>query len=119
TEDGAEIPPAFGYTRAGAPLEFPTKTVKASTIFPNLDEYRGLPLELGRMEPTVSDPTVMQQMGMRVGLPHAGQINALETLNIRGERSVTCKGEFDAHPSTGPLPPGAPEVCEEFRKQPD
>ena len=26
---------------------------------------------------------------------------------------------FDAHPSTGALPPGAPAVCEEFRKQPD
>ena len=56
------------------------------------------------MEPTVSDPSVVTQMGMRVGMPDAGQINALETLNIRGERSVTCKGAFDAHPSTGPLP---------------
>ena len=36
-----------------------------------------------------------------------------------GERSVTCKGAFDAHPSTGPLPPGAPPVCEAFRQQPD
>ena len=33
--------------------------------------------------------------------------NALGTLNIRGERSVTCWGEFDKHPSLGPLPPGA------------
>jgi Asp-tRNA(Asn)/Glu-tRNA(Gln) amidotransferase A subunit family amidase len=46
-------------------------------------------------------------------------LNALETLNIRGERSVTCKGEFDKAPSKGPLPPGAPKVCEEFRKLPD
>ncbi len=59
------------------------------------------------------------QMGMRVGIPNAGQVNALETLNIRGERSVTCKGAFDAHPSTGPLPPGAPPGCEAFRQQPD
>ena len=58
-------------------------------------------------------------MGMRVGMPNAGQINALETLNIRGERSVTCKGAFDAHPSTGPLPAGAPPTCEAFRQQPD
>ena len=119
TEDGAEIAPAEGYVRAGRPLEFPTRTVKASTIFPGLHEYRGLPLEYGRMEPTVSDPSVVTQMGMRVGMPDAGQINALETLNIRGERSVTCKGAFDAHPSTGPLPPDAPAACEEFRKQPD
>ena len=58
-------------------------------------------------------------MGMRVGIPNAGQLNALETLNIRGERSVTCKGAFDAHPSTGPLPAGAPAACEAFRQQPD
>jgi amidase len=119
TADGADVAPAKGYVRAGAALTFPTKTVKASTIFPELDRYKGLPLEYGRMEPTVSDPTVVTQMGMRVGLPNAGQINALETLNIRGERSVTCKGAFDAHPSTGPLPAGAPAACEEFRKQPD
>ena len=31
-------------------------------------------------------------------------MNALETLNIRGERSVTCKGEFDSIRRTGPLP---------------
>ena len=56
---------------------------------------------------------------MRVGIHSAGQLNALATLNIRGERSVTCKGPLDAHPSTGPLPAGAPAACEEFRKQPD
>ena len=56
---------------------------------------------------------------MIVGIPNAGQVNAIGTLNIRGERSVTCKGEFDKHPSLGPLPPGAPPVCEYFRQQPD
>ena len=119
TKDGGSIKAAKGYVRAGAPLVFPTKTIKASLVFPDLDQYQGLPLEYGRMEATVSDPSVVTQMGMRVGMPNAGQINALETLNIRGERSVTCKGKFDAHPSAGPLPAGAPKVCEEFRKQPD
>jgi Asp-tRNA(Asn)/Glu-tRNA(Gln) amidotransferase A subunit family amidase len=119
TADGANIKRAKGYVRAGAPLAFPTKTVKASTIFPDLDQYKGLPLDYGRMEQTVSDPSVTAQMGMRVGMPDAGQLNALETLNIRGERSVTCKGKFDAHPSTGPLPAGAPPACEAFRQQPD
>lgn len=119
TPDGRKIPAASGYVRAGAPLRFPTATVKASTIFPDLGQYRGLPLEYGRMETTVSDPTVMAQMGMRVGLPDAGQVNALETLNLRGERSVTCKGDYDRHPSKGPLPAGAPAVCEAFRQQPD
>ncbi|HZO39259.1 MAG TPA: amidase family protein, partial [Methylomirabilota bacterium] len=40
-------------------------------------------------------------------------------LNIRGERSVTCRGDYDRHLSEGPLPPGAPAVCEIFRRQPD
>ena len=71
------------------------------------------------MEATASDPSVQQQYGMIAGIPDAGQLNALATLNIRGERSVTCRGEFDRHPSQGPLPPGAPPVCEMFRQLPD
>src|SRR5215210_7932712 len=47
TEDGGEIPEAVGTRRAGAPLEFPTKTVKASTLLPDLDRYQGPPLECG------------------------------------------------------------------------
>ena len=119
TRDGARIKPGKGYVRAGRPLVFPTTTVKASTIFPDLDQYQGLPLEYGYMEPSASDPSVVKQTGMRVGMANAGQLNALETLNIRGERSIACKGKFDAHPSTGPLPAGAPAACENFRKQPD
>ncbi len=119
TEDGGQIPAAIGAVRAGAPLAFPTDTVKAATIFPDHDKYRGLPLEFGRMEATASDPSVEQQYGMIVGRAEAGQLNALSTLNIRGERSVTCKGDFDRHPSEGPLPPGAPPVCEVFRHLPD
>lgn len=119
TPDGAAISQATGAVRAGRPLAFPTTTTRASEVFPDLDQYRGKPLDFGRMEPTVSDPTVMTQVGMRVGIRDAGQLNALATLNIRGERSVTCKGPFDANPSTGPLPPDAPAACEEFRKQPD
>ena len=119
TEDGAPVPAATGTVRAMAPLRFPTQTVKASTILPDLDKYNGPPLEYGRMEPTASDPSVPQQFGMIVGIPNAGQANALATLNIRGERSVTCRGDFDRHPSKGPLPPGAPPVCEFFRRLPD
>jgi amidase len=119
TEDGAPVPEAEGAVRAGAPLRFPTETVKASEIFPDLDKYQGPPLEFGRMETTASDPAVQQQYGMIAGKPNAGQLNALATLNIRGERSVTCKGEYDRHPSLGPLPPGAPPICEHFRHYPD
>ena len=119
TEDGADVQNAPGTVRAQVPLRFPTGTVKASTILPDLDKYKGPPLEFGRMEPTASDPSVHQQYGMIVGKPNAGQVNAIGTFNIRGERSVTCKGIYDLHPSKGPLPRGAPPVCEFFRQQPD
>jgi len=119
TEDGAAVAEATGAVRATAPLRFPTETVKASTILPDLHKYRGPPLEFGRMEPTASDPGVQQQFGMIVGKPNAGQVNAIGTFNIRGERSVTCKGDFDRHPSIGPLPKGAPPACEFFRQLPD
>jgi Asp-tRNA(Asn)/Glu-tRNA(Gln) amidotransferase A subunit family amidase len=119
TEDGASVPQAEGAIRATAPLRFPTETIKASAILPDLHRYRGPPIEFGRMEATASDPTVQQQYGMITGVPDAGQLNALTTLNIRGERSVTCRGDFDRHPSKGPLPPGAPPVCEMFRRLPD
>jgi amidase len=119
TEDGAEITKAMGAVRALVPVSFPTKTVKASSLLPDLDKYKGPPLEYGRMEATASNPSVQQQFGMIVGIPNAGQVNALATLNIRGERSVTCRGDFDLHPSKGPLPEGAPPACEFFRHLPD
>jgi len=119
TKDGADVAPAEGTVRAGAPLKFPTETLPASRFFPDYDKYKGRPLEFGRMQPTASDPSVQQQYGMIAGVPNAGQVNALATLNIRGERSVTCKGDFDRHPSLGPLPEGAPPICEYFRHLPD
>src|ERR1700687_870766 len=119
TEDGAPVAPALGTVRAGTAPRFPTATVKASTLLPDLDKYQGPPLEYGRMEATASDSGAQQQFGMIVGIPNAGQVNALATLNIRGERSVTCRGDFDRHSSLGPLPPGAPPVCEYFRHFPD
>ena len=119
TEDGAPVVPAAGAVRAQSPIEFPTETVKASDVLPDLDKYQGPPLEYGRMEATASDPSVSQQFGMIVGIPNAGQLNSLATLNIRGERSVTCLGDYDRHPSLGPLPAGAPPVCEHFRHYPD
>jgi len=119
TEDGLPVPEAKGTMRAKTALRFPTETVKASTVLPDLHKYKGPVLEFGRMETTASDTEVQQQYGMIVGKPNAGQVNALATLNIRGERSVTCRGDFDRHPSAGPLPPGAPPVCEMFRRLPD
>src|SRR5687767_8368398 len=76
TGDGAPVKPATGVVRAGAPLRFPTETVSVSTVLPDLDTYKGKPLELGRMEATASDPSVQQQFGMIVGIPNARQVNA-------------------------------------------
>lgn len=119
TRDGKPAARAKGAIRAGAPIQFPLKTVAASTFLPDLDQYLGLPLEFGRMEPTLTDPAVQQQFGMRVGIPDAGQLNALETLNIRGERSQVCRARCDAHPSKGALPASCPAACDAFRRQPD
>src|SRR2546422_5702792 len=60
TKDGAPVPEATGARRAQAPLRFPTATVKASTVLPDLDKYTGPPLEYGRMEATASDPAVQR-----------------------------------------------------------
>jgi Asp-tRNA(Asn)/Glu-tRNA(Gln) amidotransferase A subunit family amidase len=119
TEDGRPVAKAKGAVRAGARLDFPTGTVTASDVLPDLEKYDGPPLEYGRMEPTASDPAVDQQFGMIAGVADGDQLNALATLNIRGERSVTCRGDFDRHPDDGPLPPDAPAVCEIFRRYPD
>jgi amidase len=119
TADGMDVPAVPGVVRAGSPLQYPTKSVKASDVFPDFDQYAGPPIEFGRMETTATDPSVYQQYGMTVGMPNVSSVNALQTIDIRGERSVTCKGDFDTAPSKGPLPAGAPKVCEEFRKQPD
>jgi amidase len=119
TADGARIKTAPGTVRAGTPLKFPAETVAIRSILPDFDQYKGLPIEYGRLEATASDPTAQQQFGMIVGVPNAGQLSALNTLNLRGERSVTCKAKCDMHPSKGPLAKECPAVCESFRQQPD
>jgi amidase len=119
TRDGAPITPGVGIVRAGAPLVFPSETVAISQVLPQFDEYKGLPIEFGRMEATQSDPTVQQQFGMVVGIPGSRQVNALSTLNLRGERSATCQAECDLHPAAGALPASCPAVCDAFRQQPD
>jgi len=64
TKDGEAVPQAPGVVRAGSPLKFPAETIAISTLLPNFDQYAGPPIEFGRMEPTASDPTVLQQFGM-------------------------------------------------------
>ncbi len=119
TPDGKPVRPGPGAVRAGSALKFPAQTKAASSFLPNLDQYAGPPLDYGRMEATASDPSVQQQYGMVAGRKDAGQINALETLNIRGERSVTCKAACDTHPGKGANPAHCPAQCDAFRKYPD
>src|SRR5262249_46221679 len=45
TADGGAVPPAAGAVRGGTALAFPTHSVKASDILPDLDRYKGPPLE--------------------------------------------------------------------------
>jgi Asp-tRNA(Asn)/Glu-tRNA(Gln) amidotransferase A subunit family amidase len=117
TADGGKAPKAAGTIRAGLPLRFPTDTVAIDKLIPDFAKYKGLTPDYGRMEPTMSNPAVQQQYGMVVGIPNASQVNALETLNLRGERSVTCKKECDA--ASGALPNHCPAACDAFRQYPD
>src|SRR5690606_17650457 len=96
TSDGKAVAEVPGTVRGGKQITFPTATVAISKVVPDFDKYKGLTPDFGRMEPTASDPSVQQQFGMLVGIPNAGQVNALETINLRGERSVSCKAECDA-----------------------
>src|SRR5262249_41169171 len=119
TRDGAAVTPGTGKLRAGQLVTYPSETVAIGEVLPNFDRYTGIPMDLRRMETTLSDPSVKQHADIRAGSPHAGQVNALETLNIRGERSVSCKGECDTAPSAGGIPASCPTKCEAFRAQPD
>lgn len=117
TADGAKTHSVFGTVRGGAPLKFPTKTVAFSKLVPDFSQYKGPTPDYGRMEATISDPSVFQQYGMVAGIPDAKQIGGLDTINLRGERSVSCKAECDA--ADGVLPASCPKACDAFRKQPD
>ena len=119
TPDGAPVAAGPGAVRAGSAVSFPASTTAIGSVLPKFDEYAGPPIDFGRMDATSSDPAVHQQYGMIVGVRNAGQINALSTLNIRGERSVSCKAQCDTVPAAGPLPASCPKACEDFRKQPD
>ena len=119
TKDGASIAPVPGTVRAGQALQFPTTTVAVDKLLPDFSRYKGLPIEFGRMDTTASNPAVQQQFGMLVGLPGSKQLSALNTLNIRGERSVSCSAHCDLSPKDGSLPASCPAFCESFRQQPD
>ena len=58
TRDGASITPGAGALRAGRPTSFPSSTTAIGSMLPKFDEYAGAPIDFGRMEATISDPTV-------------------------------------------------------------
>ena len=60
TADGANVPATTGVTRAGQELTFPTETIPASDVLPDLNKYSGPALEFGRMEETASKSGVHQ-----------------------------------------------------------
>lgn len=87
--------------------------------FPDIARYTGTPMQPGVMQATTSDSSKQQTYGYIRGVKNAGQLRSLNTVNIRGERSVTCKATCDLHPSKGPLPNTCSQTCEAFRAQPD
>ena len=58
---------------AGRRSAFRPRPSRRRTLLPDLDAYKGPPLEYGRMEPTASDPGVQQQFGMIVGMPNGAR----------------------------------------------
>ena len=50
TENGKEVPKVDGVIRGGMQLTFPTRTKNVAEVLPDLDKYKGPPLEFGRME---------------------------------------------------------------------
>ena len=83
TEDGKDIEEVEGAVRGTDPLRFPVRTMRMSDLLPDLEKYKGLPLEYGRMESTASDPSVKQQFGTIVGIPNAGQVNEIGRASCR------------------------------------
>ena len=109
TADGTPIPPAKGTVRAGTPLTFPTQTVAGlDGACRTSTSTRACRSSSAAWNRPCRIRACSSSSACASAFPNAGQLNALETLNIRGERSVTCKGEFDAHRPAGPLPTGAP-----------
>ena len=107
------------YDGACVDLVNPNDAGDSKSFFPNISQYTGTPLQPGTMQPTLSDPSKLQMYGTIRGKKNAGQLRSLNTVNIRGERSVTCKDACDADPSSGPLPSSCSQACNAFRAQPD
>ena len=119
TEDGAPVPAATGAVRAMAPLQLSDRNRQGVD---DPARSRQVQRAAARIRPHGADrlrPVGAAAIRHDRRHPQRRPGQRAGHLNIRGERSVTCRGDFDRHPSDGPLPPGAPPVCEMFRQQPD
>jgi amidase len=88
----------------------------APTFLPNFSEYQAAmkstadrpdgdpgktpPIEFGRMEATASDPTVLQQFGMTVGISNAGQVRACPRPPLRWRHRRRAGGPPHLDPAT-------------------
>lgn len=79
--------------------------------------YTG-PLNSGFLAPSLSDPS-RQLMYETIAPTEAKQLNALITVNIRGERSVTCSGDCDNDPNKPDALERARQLDEEFAQTGD
>ena len=70
TENGSEVDSVPGEKRGGHQIIFPTETVHVDKVLPDRNNYKGPPLEFGRMEKTASKGDVYQQFGMIAGIPN-------------------------------------------------
>jgi Asp-tRNA(Asn)/Glu-tRNA(Gln) amidotransferase A subunit family amidase len=77
-----------------------------------LPGYTG-PLNDGFLAPSLSDPS-RQLVYETIAPTGAKQLNALITVNIRGERSVTCSGDCDNDPNKPDALERARQLDEEF-----
>ena len=57
TADGQPVPETTGYVRAGAPIAYPTSTLPASDMLPDLGQYAGAPIEF-RVPPLPREPSL-------------------------------------------------------------
>ena len=98
---------------------FRRETVKASDVLPDLDKYKGPPLEYGRMEATASDPGVQQQFGMIVGVANGRPAQRARHPQYPRRALGDVPRRLRPPSLARPAAAGAPPVCEYFRHLPD
>ena len=119
TPDGADVAAGDGLRARRRAAGVPDEDREGFHDLPDLDQYRGLPLDYGRMERTVSDPSVMAQMGMRVGHPERRAAERARNAQHPRRAIGHVQGRVRCAPVDRTAPAGAPPGCEAFRRQPD